>query len=533
MIGPTTLTASDAMRAERLRVTVAGSFLVLMASVLGVLGGVLTVGGHGFAIVLLASLFVPILFWKVPVSPIVLFVLGATCIARFPDPSTDDLLARIPLWRSLAQDYGISGVILFPIEMLLGLALVVWLARGVSQRRVNLRASQLGVGISLVLALAVVAELLGLAKGGVFNISLWEFRPFVYLAVTYLLASQLVTERRELDAVLWGMVIGTGIMGLLGTERVITLANVYPKPEAILEHDESFFFSCFIILTLCLWLFRKRGRLRWAATALLPFVVTADLGNNRRAAWVILPAALIALGVVLYVRTPTRRKLIAWIMGVLLVVCGAYVSVFRNSTSLVAEPAHAVWSQFQPDPRDASSNLYRVLENQNLAIDIKAAVFTGTGFGVPVAHPIPLYDASSFDPLINFIPHNNVLYVWLRMGTLGMIIFWWMIGAAVVACCRLARHPDRSLGLFGMVGLAAVMAWLIQGYLDVGLVSFRIITLVGCWLGAVAAAHRLAAAEATEPLGVAADENVPLKLVPLEPGTAQPAAAASTSLASP
>src|SRR5262249_14300596 len=151
---------------------------------------------------------------------------------------------------------------------------------------------------------------LGLARGGVFNISLWELRPFLYVAVTYLLASQLIGRRAALEAVLWGMVIGTGLKGVLGTERVITLGQGVPRPEAILEHDESFFFSCSIALTAALWLFGKRGNLRRVTTVLLPFVVTADLGNNRRAAWVMLPAMLLALALVAYVRSPARRPAI-------------------------------------------------------------------------------------------------------------------------------------------------------------------------------------------------------------------------------
>jgi hypothetical protein len=225
---------------------------------------------------------------------------------------------------------------------------------------------------------------------------------------------------------------------------------------------------------------------------------------------VMLPAMLLALSIVLYIRTPHRRKTIAWIVGTLLLMSIGYVLVFRNSTSLVAEPAHAVWSQFQPDPRDTNSNLYRQLENANLAIDIRGAAFTGTGFGVPIDHPIPLYDATNIDPLINFIPHNNILYVWLRLGTLGAIAFWWMIGAAIVASCRLARHPDRTFGLFGSIALVAVMAYLVQGWLDVGITSFRIVMVVGSLLGAVAAAHRMAAREAAEP-AVADDEAHPAR----------------------
>ncbi len=489
MVNPSGLAVSDVQRTRRLQIAVAGVLLVILAAALGPVGGILAYAGKGFAIAFVGVLFMPVLFWRVPASPLVVFVAAATSIERFTDTNPDAITAK-------------------------------------SERRIQLRVSPLGITVMVIFGFAVAMELFGLARGGIFHISLWELRPFLYLAAAYLLASQLVSKRAALEAIVWAVVIGTGLKGVLGTERVITWANIVPKPEAILEHDESFFFSLFILLTVALWLFGKRGWLRRVAMLLLPFVVTADLGNNRRAAWVILPATLIALAVVFYVRTPDRRKVTAWVVGVLLVVGTGYVLVFKNSPSLVAQPAHAIWSQFEADPRDASSNLYRQLENANLAIDIKAAAFTGTGFGVPIAHPIPLYDASDIDPLINFIPHNNILYVWLRLGTLGAIAFWCLVGAAIVSACRLARH-------FGVVGLVAVMAWLVQGYLDMGIVSFRIILLVGTVLGAVTAAHRMAAEEAKAAAAPQESTGQELRIMPpyrRRRMPAEPAAASSSTL---
>jgi hypothetical protein len=528
MVSTAGLAVSDIVRARRLQVYAAGALLVLLAAVLGPLGGMLSESGHGFAILAVAGLLVPVLFWQVPPSPVVVCAIAATSIERFPDSGADAITAKIPLFRSLSDTIGLSGATVTPYELLLIMALLVWLAKGVADRRIRLRASPLGVGVMVLVGIAIAMELFGLARGAVFHISLWELRPFLYLGLTYLLASQLLTKRAALDAVLWGIVIGTGLKGLEGTERVFTVANVVvPRPDAILEHDESFFFSVFIVLVVVLWIYGKRGNLRRVATFFLPFVFAADLGNNRRAAWVMLPAMLIAVGVVAYVRMPDRRKLIAWVMGVLLAVSSAYVLAFRNSTSLEGGPAHAVWSQFQPDPRDANSNLYRQLENANLAVDIKGAVFTGTGFGVPIAHPIPIFDASNIDPLINFIPHNNILYVWLRLGTLGAVAFWWMIGAAIVAACRLARLQHRDYGVLGTLALTAIMAWLVQGWLDVGITSFRIVTLVGCLLGAVAAAHRLAAREAEE--AAAAEEPVTVRLVTYRVPRPEPEPAAARS----
>ncbi|MBJ7599620.1 MAG: hypothetical protein DLM67_17785 [Candidatus Nephthysia bennettiae] len=487
------LAASELAETQRVRLIAIIAGLVVAALLLGPLAGSLVVAGHTLFVVFLSALALPVIFWKLPASPVVFLMAAATSVERLSDPAPDALTARIPLFRSLSETYHVSGAgVLLPVEMVLGVALLVWIARAIAERRLTVRASHLGVSLALVAAAALVAEAVGLARNGDFHISIWELRPFLYLWLAYVLGSQLLTARGALQAVLWGMVIGVGLKALEGTERVITLRNVSPRPDAILEHEESVFFSCFIVLTLALWVFGMRGRLRRVATLLLPLVIVADLGNNRRVAWVMLPVMLLAFAVIAYQRMPERRKTIAVVAGGLLLFASGYVAVFKDSGSLVALPAHAIWSQFRPDPRDASSNQYRRIENINLGLDIRHSPVTGEGFGVPIAHPIPVFDASDLDPLINFIPHNNILYVWLRLGVAGMLAFWFMVGAAVVAACRLSRHPDTFLALFGVLALVAVISWLFEGWYDKGIVSFRVVFFVGCLLGSLGAALRLA-----------------------------------------
>jgi hypothetical protein len=461
----------------------------------------LLINGQVWAVIYFSVALLPALFWRVRSAPIVILVATTALFDSFGSQVPEVFTGKLPLFRSLSESYGASGAIYFPIEILLGLVLIVWLARAIAEREARFRPSHLGVAVAVFFAVALAAELHGIAAGAIFNISLWEIRPFLYLAVTYFLASRLVDRHAALEAILWGMVIATGVKGILGTERVIALSNVNPRPESLLEHDESVFFSCFIVLTVALWVFRKRGYLRRVATALLPWVFVADLGNNRRAAWVILPAMLLALAIVIYVRIPERRKMTAAVVAGALILGYGYTLAFRNSTALFAQPAHAIWSEFQPDARDASSNIYRQIENVNLGIDIRNVPLVGTGFGVPIPHPIPVFDASNIDPLINFIPHNNILYVWLRMGSIGALSFWFLIGASMVAACRLARHEDSELALFGAVVLVAVIAWLGQGWLDKGIASFRIAILIGCLLGALqAAAWRLAPTSGHQPI---------------------------------
>jgi hypothetical protein len=490
---------SELARTQRFRVAAVLVALGGGALLFGPLAGSLVLADHVDFVVFLSALALPVLFWKVPASPVIFLVAAATSVERLVDRAPDAFMAWIPLYRSFSETYGVSGGQVLPIELVFGLAVLVWLARAIAERRLTFRRSHLFVGLTVLVLASVLSEGFGLARGGVFHISMWELRPYAYLWLAYLLASQLLTGRSAFFAVLWGMVIGTGLKGLEGTERVVTMGNIVPRPDAILEHDEAFFFSCFIVLTIALWVFGQRGHLRRVATLFLPLVVVADLGNNRRVAWIMLPAMLLALAVVAYLRIPERRKAIAWTVGLLLVLGSGYVAAFRGSTSLIATPAHAIWSQFSPDPRDASSNLYRRIENVNLGLDIRSSPILGEGFGVPIAHPIPVFDATDLDPFINFIPHNNILYIWVRMGIFGMLAFWFVVGAAVIAACRLTRHQDRLLALLGSLVLAAMIAWLFEGWYDKGIVSFRVVILVGCLLGAVEAARSMPGASVASP----------------------------------
>ena len=86
-----------------------------------------------------------------------------------------------------------------------------------------------------------------------------------------------------------------------------------------------------------------------------------------------------------------------------------------------------------------------------------------------------------------------VLLPFIVPTALSAIAFWWMVAAAVIAACRLARRSDPLIALIGIVVLVAIAAYLIEGWYDQGLVSLRVSIVIGAALGTVEAAHRLTA----------------------------------------
>jgi 4-amino-4-deoxy-L-arabinose transferase-like glycosyltransferase len=290
--------------------------------------------------------------------------------------------------------------------------------------------------------------------------------------------------------------LATGFKGIQGSYIFFAYSRrMDPRPEAILGHEEAFFFGIFIILTCALWLYDRRGPLRRTATGLLPFVVIADLANARRTAWLIIAAAVITILVVSFRTLSHRRTFVVRAFVILLVGSALYLPAYWNHDGgTLAQPARAVHSQVSPDARDQSSNLYRQQENLNLVINIKSAGVLGTGFGIPIAYVAQIANISSIDPMIAYIPHNGLLWIWLRMGLQGEIVFWCLISVALVRACRLALVKDQRLAMIGTLVACALVSYVIEGYEDLGFGQLRIAIAMGCLLGMMEAATRLARA---------------------------------------
>ena len=121
---------------------------------------------------------------------------------------------------------------------------------------------------------------------------------------------------------------------------------------------------------------------------------------------------------------------------------GAYLAVYWNQDyGTIAQPARAIRSQFQPSSRDDSSDLYRTIEKYDVVETIRYNRVFGVGFGRPFIQFQQLPDLTSFWPLQSYTSHQSVLWLWLKMGWLGISVF---LGLVVVV---LSRCLERMRGL--------------------------------------------------------------------------------------
>ena len=185
------------------------------------------------------------------------------------------------------------------------------------------------------------------------------------------------------------------------------------------------------------------------ALALLPFVIVANLANNRRASIAALVVSMVAFLLITAKVKPHLRRVIGWSVVVFLILYVPYFAVYQNKTGFIALPARAIASTIHPNAQDASSNFYRISEDLDIMTTVKSSPIIGYGFGKPMYTPYPLPKIGYGFQLI--MPHS-ILWVWMRLGTLGYLFLWLLIGAAIMETTRLARRL-RDPWLQGVVYL--------------------------------------------------------------------------------
>lgn len=377
-------------------------------------------------------------------------------------------------------------------------------------------------------ALVVVGEIIGMLGGGDFKTSLWEIRPLLYLVMFYILAVNTVKGPQHIRTLLGITIVCILLRSFEGVFRYLIMpADVRSVAQVVLEHDDSLFFALGIALlpAVVLW---RRWLPKWmlyTLAAMSPLVLYMIGINQRRAAYVCIAFVLVTYlpMVWLSVRSKAQRRMMVKMLIMASVLGSAYLALFWNSTNgLFSKPAQSIKSVINPDERDYSSNLYRDIETENLRFTISTSPLLGIGFGRPFIVVRPLVDLTNTWVFQLYMPHNNMLWVWMRTGIIGFANFWAIIGLSImliVTSVRLGAARLKVLQIAEREILAAetsrivierqsravrtqmrecaeflvfvfavhaiLISLLVLALLDQGLMGFRLMIYAGLALGAL------------------------------------------------
>jgi len=387
---------------------------------------------------------------------------------------------------------GLTGFIDRPIGLLMLFILLVSICHNLLKRQGVLHGGKLLLPFLFFMLCVAYGVAYGLATHGDFKIIVLEIRPFEYLFLSYLLAYNLIRHRDQIRHFFWLVIVCAGVRTLYGLFIVVFVFHGHLAAQhGILPHEESFFFVALILLVILFSLHYRYRPQFYAALCILPFLLVVLVANNRRADYLaFLVGAAVALFLVFVVKPHTRKRLIA-ILVVCAILGGGYVALFSNMSGAFAEPARGIVSIFKPDPSssDYLSNLYRTNEIIDLKYTVMQSPLIGYGFGKQFLQPIPLGDLGAGNVDLNgnpfqYIPHNNIYWIWMRLGAIGYFAFWFLIGAVIVRGCQIMRRlKDPYLQLVSIYIIGVIFIEIMVAYADYQLYIFRNVIYVGLLFG--------------------------------------------------
>ena len=434
-----------------------------------------------------AALIITYLIIRWPLAGL-FFIAGSALLVEIqPLTTASDLTDRLYIFY---WPPGLEGQIERPIGYLFIFVILVVICHRFINRQQLLHGGGLLWPFLLFLLCVVGGVLHGLASGGDLKITVVEVRPFWYFFESYLLAYNLITRKRDLYAFFWLVIIAAGVKGLQGVYIFLVVLHGSLTGNSIMSHEESFFCIALILLVILFCLYYRYRPQLYAALLALPCEVVTLIANQRRTDYIALLLGLVMALALVFVMKPEVRKFLAVAVLLTAILGTSYILAFSSSSGLFAAPARGIVSIFNPADSSvkADSNLYRTVEDYDLVSTVKQSPLIGLGFGKPYSEPIPLITIFpgilAADMYYAYIPHNTIFWVWMRLGAIGFSSFWYLIGAAIVRGCLIARQlKDRYLQLIAIYVIGVIAMEIVVAFGDYQLFVFRNVIYVGLLMG--------------------------------------------------
>ncbi|MBN9393168.1 MAG: O-antigen ligase family protein [Chloroflexi bacterium] len=322
--------------------------------------------------------------------------------------------------------------------------------------------------------------------------ALVEIRAPIYLVLVYLLTTHFMPNRKIWVVLDWIIPAGLSLLALTTLIRYFLLAGT---SEAFLadslsgfNHDNAILFVILVMWCLNKVVFGSSKGQRLTGFLLVILPVVAIMLSGRRAAFASLGICLIAFLMILFIK---RRKAFFITVVILLIIVPPYMILFKNASGPLGLAARAFNSSSAAvGSRDYSSDLYRVIEKNNVRLTIREAPLTGKGFGQQFTRYNSLVDLNFFE-FQYYTPHVQVLWLWLKVGVFGWILFWVLICGALFRLGQLVKYERQKLYLnLAITAGNIIIAIMVFAYLDISLVNTRLMTILGVSIGLLEIGYR-------------------------------------------
>jgi O-antigen ligase len=365
--------------------------------------------------------------------------------------------------------YLTDSVSINPLEILVFVTTVSWLLQRLVDPTWRFRRGALFWPLMVFTGFVFVGVFRGKFLGaGDTRVALYEARPLLYLPLVYVLITNLLTTRRQYRILLLLAFSAVAIQSVFALSYYRSLPDEKREVlESLSQHSATIQMNALFVFFLAILLLKCRKELRWFVAALIPTVAWAYFLSQRRAAMIALFVGVALLAIVVFHR---RSRMFWFFVPTVAVLTVGFIGATWNAAGALGLPAQAVKTVVFPDQLNAAdrgSDLYRKIEAYDLWFTIQQNKVLGVGFGQKFLHPAALPNISFFE-FWEYIPHNSVLWIWLKMGFLGFVATLFLFGRVMqvgAASLLKVRSPEQVAIVF--VGVAYAVMFLVFAYVDI------------------------------------------------------------------
>ncbi len=349
-------------------------------------------------------------------------------------------------------------------------------------------------GLAFLFMVAMLISLAhGLATGGIFLDSLWEVRALFYFLLVYFLVPQVVQTRKQINTLLWIAIFMMAVKDFQGAARFVALGFRFRGNLCLTNHEDPVFTVDLLILLFGMLLFGVRSKHRTAILVLMPVFLLGFYAGKRRAAY-----AGFIVCVIVFILMLNRKERAVFFKYFIpcLVFVAIYSAVFWNSRGRLGAPVRMVKSGLieskKADGSHYLSNLYRIVERYDLAVTVRHSPVVGIGFGKKYLQPIPLVKIDF--PLQDWIPHDEIIWLIVKMGAVGFFVFCLFIDGLLFETASLYKKlNDPLLKAICLMIAAAIVNQMVVSYFDLQLTYYRDMVFLGTMCGLIPTIKALSA----------------------------------------
>jgi hypothetical protein len=455
------------------------------------LGGLwLTDGNFALATGLLLLITIVLVTFSKPDYGFYLFILLVLIFDQYHIPGFEPATYTIHFFNNLKEipyiPFFNAGVV-NPVELLLILIILSVLTYTVVFKDFKLQPIAVWGAFLIFFAFYAFSFVYGIYAGGDFLVAMWEVRALFYFFLVYLLVPQIIRNREQLNLLIWVFIIGISFKAIQGIGRFVAMGFSTGGLDTLTNHEDPVFMVTLFILLFGFIAFNVKNKQKLWLLILVPVFLLGFYVALRRAAYASFMVSFATFIVLLpgLIRWKFLKSALPFLIGIL--IYGAIFWNYGSEHNPVARPVQMIKAGFErptleENARDYYSNLYREQENYNLAATVVNNPVKGVGFGKKYEQPIPLVDIHF--PLRDYIPHNEIFWVLVKMGGVGFLAFWFFFNCFVARGTKvMLRLEDPYLKAISVFIIIAVINQMVVSYFDLQLTYYRNMIYLGCIMG--------------------------------------------------